>query len=273
MSCLVVGDYSQIEPRLMAHWSRDPRLTSVYLDGGGDVYIDMARAVFETDDVTREQRDICKTLVLGMSYGAGDKKVGAILTVNGYPTSVETGAEYVSRLRSTYPVFFSWRDEVIGQAHRDGFVSTIGGRHRRLGASFLDSRNFKLVGYGERQAVNAIIQGSAADIVRRVMVACQTRVVPEFELLAQVHDELVWEWRGELCSKAGLGGHAADCGLRPSDMQLAELREVAETGHGFNLRVPLLFDVHVGDSWYSGKEGIDLELPADLEEAEAREEE
>ena len=221
---------------------------SVYLEGEGDVYVDMARGVFLVDEVSKEKRDICKPLVLGMSYGAQEKTVGRVLTVNGYPTTPEVGAEYLMRLQMAYPTFFAWREDVIAEVHETGYVTTIGGRHRRLGASFIDRRNYRLVGYGERQAVNAKIQGSAADIVRRVMVG-STRAFPELDLLVQVHDELVWETDAP----------------GPSPERLAQLADFCATGHGFDLRVPLVFEVHVGDSWYSGKEGLDLELPEDLE--------
>ena len=250
MKLLVVGDYSQLEPRLMAHSSGDERLIETYMPGGsGDVYVDMARGVFGEQDVSKEHRDICKTLMLGMSYGAGDRKVGMILTINGYPTSVEVGAEYVAKLRTTYPHFFKWRDEVIQEAHLRGYVCTLSGHRRRLAMNFRERQNYKLVGYGERQAVNAIIQGSAADIVRRVMVR-SAPLFPEMKLLAQVHDELVWE-----------------VDMAPSVHRLDELAAFGATGHGFDLRVPLVFEPHVGDSWYAGKEGSS-ETDLDYEEFE-----
>lgn len=247
--CLVVADYSQLEPRLMAHFSQDEKMLSVYEPGGiGDIYIDMASGVFgvPVEEVAKEQRNISKTLVLAMGYGAGDKKVGSILTVNGYPTTAEVGAEYVARLRDHYPRFFEWREEVIAHVKRAGYVQTIGGRHRRLKAQFIDRRNWKNVGYGERQAVNAIIQGSAGDIVRRTMVRSSSDpLLAPFQLLVQVHDELVWE------------APSAEV----TEERLAKLKWWGEEGHGFSLTVPLLFDPQVGASWHEGKEGAPLELP------------
>ena len=249
--CLVVADYGQLEPRLMAHFSQDPRMLSIYVDGAGDIYADMAAGIFG-DAWTKDHRGICKTLVLAMGYGAGDKKVGSILTVNGYPTDTATGAAYVSELRGLYYVFFEWREQVIARVKTTGYVQTIGGRHRRLKAQFQDRRNWKNVGYGERQAVNAIIQGSAADIVRRTMVnISHDTLLRHFSLLAQVHDELVWE---------------VEAAHLVTDKLLKRLQWHGEENHGYALEVPLDFAPQVGVSWHEAKEGAPLELPEDMEE-------
>lgn len=242
--CLCVADYGQLEPRLMSHWSEDPRLMAVYMPGGsGDVYVDMAEGIF--GESNKERRNICKTLVLAMGYGAGDKKVGTILTINGYPTDMATGSAYVSSLRETYPTFFSWREDIIADVHRKGYVTTIGGRRRRLKAQFADRRNHKLIGYGERQAVNAIIQGSAADIVRRTMVHTSSDpLLMDFRLLAQVHDELVWEVDRD----------------KATQDKLDLIKWHGEYGHGYELRVPMVFDPQLGASWHEGKEGTPLIL-------------
>jgi DNA polymerase-1 len=249
---LCVADYSQLEPRLMAHFSGDPRMLAIYEEGGaGDIYADMAHGIFGTD-WTKDHRGICKTLVLAMGYGAGDKKVGSILTVNGYPTDTATGAAYVAELRGLYVVFFDWREGVIRRVHDTGYVQTIGGRHRRLKAQFVDRRNWKNVGYGERQAVNAIIQGSAADIVRRTMVHTNSDArLADFLLLAQVHDELIWEVEEEQAT--------------PERLKLIKWH--GEQGHGYPLRVPLGFDPELGASWHEGKEGapLPLEMPEEFE--------
>jgi DNA polymerase-1 len=228
-------------------------MLSIYDEGGaGDIYADMAHGIFG-DMWNKSHRNICKILVLAMGYGAGDKKVGQILTVNGTPTDTATGAAYVAELRGLYVVFFDWREQVIRDVHRTGYVRTIGGRHRRLKAQFVDRRNWKNVGYGERQAVNAIIQGSAADVVRRCMVHVNADPrLRHFELLAQVHDELIWQVQEEL--------------ITPDDLPL--LKWHGEIGHGYDLSVPLGFDPQLGASWHEGKEGepLVLELPEDMED-------
>lgn len=256
---LVVGDYSQLEPRLMAHFSCDPLLVDVYTTGK-DIYLETARGIFGRDDLTHEstERGIAKTLVLAMGYGAGPFKVAQILTVNGFPTTEDQAKGYLRELQSLYATFFSWREAVISRVKQRGYVTTLGGRHRRLKAAFADRRNFKNIGYGSRQAVNAVVQGSAGDIVRAAMIAT-VREFPHLTLMAQVHDELVWE--------APSWGDSIDW-----DVTLAEVRHTAETAHAFDLRVPLVFEPHRGTSWFAAKEGI--ELPEDMnEESDGYEEE
>jgi DNA polymerase I-like protein with 3'-5' exonuclease and polymerase domains len=246
---LVVGDYSQLEPRLMAHFSEDPLLLDIYRSDR-DIYLATAEGIFghtvAKDDV---ERGIAKTLVLAMGYGAAYRKVAQILTINGFPTTPETAKDYLAELHALYATFFSWRQAVITRVKLPsrGYVQTLSGRHRRLKAAFTDRRNWKNIGYGERQAVNAIVQGSAGDIVARVMVRGNWQ--HEQLLLAQVHDELVWEWTSH---------------VDPSPQQLEYIQHVGQTAHGFALNVPLKFEPHFGPSWFAAKEGI--VLPEDLNE-------
>lgn len=255
---MVVGDYGQLEPRLFAHFSGDPNITAIYTGGHGDIYADMATGIW--GEVTKDYRTVSKGLVLGMSYGAMEKKVAQVLTSMGYPTTEEVAKGYLTELHKRYKVFFDWRLAVIESAKRRGYVQTIGGRHRRLRAQFKDRKNWKNVGYGERQAVNAVIQGSAGDIVRRVMM----RGIwgSAMNLLAQVHDELIWEWLGK---------------APPASDELAWVRLQGETAHGFDLRVPMQFEPHFGHNWYAAKEGLEdddveelLAETASLEFAEER---
>lgn len=224
------GDYSQLEPRLMAHYSGDPALLDVFLRGDGDVYADMAVAIWGAS--TPERRNVCKTLVLAMNYGAGAPKIAQTLTEAGYPTAAPEAADMIGALQARYAKFFGWREYVIETGGRYGFVPTIGGRKRRIvrgrGMTWKDASR------GERQAVNAVIQGSAADIVSRVMVRIGEGW-PELRLLVQVHDELLLE---------------AD---EAEAIDLSTLAIVAEKGHGFDLDVPLVFEPKIVNDWSEGK--------------------
>ena len=171
-----------------------------------------------------------------MSYGAGPEKVAKTLRLNGHRATTASAKKLIDKLQSNYHVYFEWRERVIAESKRTGSVQTIDGRLRRLqftngGATWKDPSA------PGRQAANAIVQGSAADIVRRVMLHT-TRMFPNLQLLAQVHDELVWEY--DPANPPSLGA-----------LEGWVLR-IAERG----LTVPLVFEPHIGTSWYRAKEGI-----------------
>lgn len=232
------ADYSQLEPRLMAHWSQDLVLLDVFRSAK-DIYQVTAAYIFgvDIDDVSPEQRGICKTAVLAMGYGSGAAKFAMILTERGYPTDEKMAGGYLRELKQLYKTFFAWKEQVIRGAGLIGYVETLAGRRRRLvsGDDRAAGGHWKGAELSETQAVNAVIQGSAADIVQRVMVR-SSRDLPHFGLVAQVHDELLWQSEKE-----------------PAPFELFKLQRIAETGHGFRLSVPLVFEPKVVDTWAAGK--------------------
>lgn len=241
---LVVGDYSQLEPRLLAHFSQDEKLLEVY-DKGIDVYAVTAAGIFgghyKDYGESHPQRKMAKPLFLGDQYGAGYKKLTMLLRLNGFPVTDYEVQKFQARLHSTYATATAWKHAMVREAHRTGYVQTLDGHRRRLGEKLRD-KNWKNRGYGERQAVNAIIQGSAGDVVRRAMVAAHSDF-PELMMLAQVHDEVLFEARpGVLMSSV-------------QDM-LWDMKYVFEVGHDFDLSVPLVFDPQIVSSW-AGKGGND----------------
>ncbi len=226
---LVVGDFSQLEPRLMAHFSQDPELMGVF-QRGEDVYEALAKAAQCT-------RDVAKTLMLAMSYGAGAGKIAETLTVNGYSVTPSAVQGMLKRLQAQFSVYFNWREKVIAESKRTGHVSTMDGRKRRLHTKEAAVNAWKDPSAAGRQAANAVVQGSAADIVRRVMLHCE-KMFPELRLLAQVHDELIWEYDP----------------ANPPDLQKLEKWVLQFASRGVS--VPLEFTPHIGTSWYRAKEGI-----------------
>lgn len=231
---LIIGDYSQLEPRLMAHYSQDRVLLDTYRSGK-DIYLVTAEGIFGRKvEKHEDERQIAKTLILALGYGAGAAKLAQVLALNGYPTSVATAKGYLAELQALYAGLFEWKEGVVGYAKRKGYVTTIGGRHRRVGAAFKERWNHKNIGYGERQAVNAVIQGSAADIVRRAMIA--TEGVGYIRLLAQVHDEMIWEHDPTLTLP------------NTRAMLLKELTDLA-INPGYKLDVPLVFEPAFCTSW------------------------
>ena len=229
------GDFSQLEPRLMAHFSQDPAMMALF-EAGGDIYADIAQAA-------GCPRQVAKTLVLAMGYGAGATKLTEVLITQGFEKEAKKTPRMLTDLRHHYSTYFGWREAAIAEAARRGFVQTLDGRKRRIELKsnklFHQGQwNWKDQGQGERQAANAIIQGSAADIVRRVMLHI-TRLFPSLRLLAQVHDELLWEYEPP---------------LEPDVLDRLEawVIRIAQPG----VSVPLVFTPHAGTSWYRAKEGL-----------------
>ena len=235
----VIADYDQLEMRIMASLSGDHRLVQVF-QNGQDPHEMLASAIFGDVDVLEvprgaacSYRDAAKTLNYAMGYGAGRRKVAQTLSLLGWPTSVDVAGGYLDEMERFYHTLFEWKGQLIAEAHNKGHVSTLGGRRRRLRLAFKDTANWKLVGYGERQAVNAVVQGTAADIIRRAMVQLDT-AIPWVPMLAQVHDELVFEYD-------------PDTFIAPVD--LGVIQSIGEKGHGFDLAVPLVFEPAVATSW------------------------
>lgn len=236
---LIVGDYGQLEPRLMAHFSGDPILHKAYRENK-DVYALTATGIFggqyEDYPPESERRKQSKRIFLGTQYGARYKKLAALLNIDGFPTTPSQAKAYLAALEETYSVLYAWKEDVVRFARRQGYVETLAGRHRRLSVAFKD-KSWKAQGYGERQAVNAEVQGSAGDVVRRCMVAASTDPALEgLRMLAQVHDEVLWEAHPDMTQAE-------------VEAVLPHLKQVMEEAHGFDLSVPLVFEPTIANSW------------------------
>lgn len=250
----VIGDYDQLEMRLMAHFSGDARMVKVFADGG-DPHILTMQGIFGDVDpyaiaagASLGYRDAAKQINYAMGYGAGPKKVAQTLSLFGFPTTPDTAKGYLETAYKFYRGFFKWKETEIALAKRKGSVRTLGGHRRRLRSAFKDVSNWKLVGYGERQAINAIIQGTAADVIRRAMVIAD-ELYPNLHMLAQVHDEVIFEYD-----------------VFPSPYLLGELQRTFEVDHGFDLRVPLVFEPHVCATWADKGGQSEVDLIEDEEE-------
>lgn len=238
---LIVGDHSQLEPRLMAHFSGDPVLLDIYRNQR-DIYLVTGEYIFGRK-LTKEdeERQISKTLILALGYGAGAAKVAQILALNGFWTPVDRAKEYMAHLETLYEVFFKWKRHTHFRTKELGYVKTIGNRYRRLKWAY-GSAKYKVRNKADRQAVNSIIQGSAADILRRNML--HTRLeYPELPLLNQVHDELIWEHDIHEQTSA--------------DHLAAQLQHICQRP-GYSLEVPLVFEPSFCSSWADKGGGITL---------------
>ncbi|NYE29960.1 DNA polymerase-1 [Rhodanobacter sp. K2T2] len=223
---VMAADYSQIELRIMAHLSSDEGLLRAFHDGG-DVHRATAAEVFgvPAEEVTTNQRRAAKAINFGLMYGMSAFGLAKQLAVDRGEAS-----DYMARYFSRYPGVRAYMDATREQAHRDGYVETIYGR--RLYLDNLTSRNQGLRQGAERAAVNAPMQGSAADIIKRAMIAVSgwLKGRDDAHMLMQVHDELVFEVRAD----------AVD------EVRAAVIERMSGAAA---LAVPLLVDVGVGDNW------------------------
>ena len=196
---LLAADYSQIELRIMAHLSRDEGLLQAFAEDR-DIHLATAAEVFglALDAVTPDQRRAAKAINFGLIYGMSAFGLARQL-------GIERGAAqaYVDRYFERYPGVKRYMDETRAQAREAGYVETVFGR--RLYLPDIRSRNRQQQQYAERSAINAPMQGTAADIIKRAMIAVDrwlTRERAPARLVMQVHDELVLEVREEALDEA-----------------------------------------------------------------------
>jgi DNA polymerase-1 len=223
---ILAADYSQIELRIMAHLSNDEGLVRAFREGG-DVHRATAAEVFGVtqEEVTTNQRRAAKAINFGLMYGMSAFGLARALGVDRGEAS-----DYMGRYFSRYPGVRAFMDSTREQAHRDGYVQTLYGR--RLYLENLTSRNQAFRAGAERAAINAPMQGTAADIIKRAMIAVAAWVEPrnDVRLLMQVHDELVFEVRADAVDevRAGIERHMVGAAA---------------------LSVPLQVDIGVGANW------------------------
>jgi DNA polymerase-1 len=187
---LASADYSQIELRVLAHFSRDPALMEAFREGV-DIHARTAALLFEKprEAVTPEERRQAKTINFGLLYGMGPQKLGRELSL-----TLNEAKDFISKYFERLSVLKEYYQQVVDQAKQKGYVTTLAGRRRLL--PDINSRNTQLEAQARRQAINTVVQGSAADIIKMAMlrVAADGKL-REFgaRLLLQVHDELVLE--------------------------------------------------------------------------------
>jgi DNA polymerase-1 len=223
---VMAADYSQIELRIMAHLSGDQGLLKAFHEGG-DVHRATAAEVFglKPEDVSTNQRRAAKAINFGLMYGMSAFGLAKQLGVDRGEAS-----DYMARYFARYPGVHAFMEATREQAHRDGYVETIFGR--RLYLDNLTARNQSLRQGAERAAVNAPMQGSAADIIKRAMITVAAWLMhrDDAHMLMQVHDELVFEVRADAVDAVRAG-------------------VIERMSGAAQLAVPLLVDVGVGANW------------------------
>ncbi len=224
---IVAADYSQIELRIMAHLSGDQGLLRAFAEGR-DIHRATAAEVFGADPegVSDEQRRSAKAINFGLIYGMSAFGLARQL-------GIERGAaqEYVDLYFQRYPGVRDFMDRIRGDAHDKGYVETLFGR--RLYLPEIGARNAQRRAAAERTAINAPMQGTASDIIKRAMLAVDRWIQtdnPGVRMIMQVHDELVFE-------------------VAEAELEGVCTRIKTFMGDAAQLLVPLVVDVGVGDNW------------------------
>ena len=222
---LVSADYSQIELRLMAHFSADPNMLDIY-NRGGDIHAMTASLVFGVplEEVTPEMRRKAKAVNFGIIYGISE--YGLSESVH---CSVKEAKKFIESYFASFPKVKEFVDKTVEDAKKSGEVHTLFGRRRKI--SELSSSNFMTRSFGERAAMNTPLQGSAADIIKIAMISVSEKLKgTNAKLILQIHDELIVECPDE--EVENVKNILVDC-----------MENAAQ------LSVPLTVDVESGKSW------------------------
>ena len=225
------ADYSQIELRVLAHMSGDEQLIEAYKEAR-DIHRTTASQVFHIpfDEVTDLQRRNAKAVNFGIVYGISSFGLSQDLSI-----SKKEAAEYIKRYFETYPKIKSFLDGLVSEAKEKGYSLTMFGRRRPVPE--LTSSNFMQRSFGERVAMNAPIQGTAADIIKIAMIRVHDRLAEEglqSKLILQVHDELLIETHKEELTQV-------------EQILTEEMQGAAQ------MSVTLEIDMHTGNNWYEAK--------------------
>ena len=224
---ILAADYSQIELRIMAHNSQDPGLLDAF-QAGLDIHQATAAEIFAVDlqSVSAEQRRSAKAINFGLIYG-----MSAFGLTRQLGITRGDAQEYIELYFARYPKVKEYMDAIRNQARESGFVETVFGRQLYL--PDIDSRNYQRRQYAERSAINAPMQGTAADIIKKAMIDLEQRLVAESinaKIIMQVHDELV---------------------LEVEDSSVGAVSELVTEamGKAADLDVALKVDLGVGENW------------------------
>ncbi len=229
-SLLLTADYSQVELRILAHFSRDPVFVAAF-EADKDVHRETAAIIFDVavEDVTGRMRDQAKTVNFATLYGQGPFSLGRALGI-----SQEAAREFIAQYFERFAGVRRYLDEQVEQAKERGYVETLMGRRRYVPE--LKAKSWNVRQFGERVAQNTPIQGTAADLVKTAMVRLADALGDDdgARMLLQVHDELVFE-----VEEARVGDMAA--------IVVAEMESACE------LAVPLRVDTGSGPTWLDCK--------------------
>ncbi len=227
----LVADYSQIELRLMAHLSGDPAFIEAFQQGG-DIHRQTAALIFgvPAESVTAEMRGRAKTINFATIYGQGPFALSRKLGI-----SLEDARLFIARYFERFAGVRTFLDRQVELARQNGYVETLFKRRRYIPE--IKDKNFNMRAYGERNAQNSPLQGSAADLIKVAMIGIHRALrdgALESRMLLQVHDELVFE-------------------VPPAELERMRLVVKEHMEGAATLRVPLVVDIGVGPNWLDAK--------------------
>lgn len=228
---LLDADYSQIELRVLASVCGDENMQNAFISGE-DIHASTAAQVFDMPEefVTPEMRSAAKAVNFGIIYG-----IGAFSLSKDIGVSVAEAKKYINDYLNHYPKVNEFMEKIVADGKKNGYVTTIFGRRRYIPE--LSASNKMLQAFGKRAAMNAPIQGAAADIIKIAMVKVYQRLKAEnidAKLILQVHDELIVE-------------------VAQEDKEKAKAILGEEMTNAVRLKVPMIADVNEGKSWYDSK--------------------
>jgi DNA polymerase-1 len=231
-SVLLTADYSQIELRVLAHFTQEPALVRAF-EADEDIHRAVAAEVFSVplDAVSKDQRSQAKVVNFGIIYGVS--AFGLARRIEGL--SQQAAKKLIDAYHARFPTIRQFLEQCVRQAHEKGFVETIMGRRRFL--PMIESAIVAQRNAAERMAINSVVQGSAADLIKVAMLNIQRRLQQEnrpSRMLLQVHDELVFETPREHVQQE-------------ADLVREEMEKA------MSLRVPLKVEVGWGANWQEGK--------------------
>jgi len=179
-------DYSQIELRLLAHFSEDENLINAFLNDK-DIHLETAIKIFGKD-YAKEYRSVAKSINFGLIYGMGPKKLSETINV-----STKEAKEFIEKYFASFPTVKDFIERTKIAARENGYVETLFKRRRYFNFA---SANARTIAAYEREAVNTIFQGSAADIIKKAMIDIK-KAFPKSKMILQIHDELIFEVENE----------------------------------------------------------------------------
>ena len=230
-NCILSADYSQIELRLLAHFSKDQALTEAFA-ADRDIHSFVASQIYAVplEQVTSQMRSSCKAVNFGIIYGQGPFGLSRSIGI-----SQAEAKQFINDYFARYKSIRKFMDDVIDQTKKTGYAETILNRRRRI--ENLNSKNANKRNQAQRLAINTVIQGSAADLIKAAMINIQRKIETEHlavKLILQVHDELVFELPGKQAEK-----HAN---------WITE-----EMASAIKLDIPLKVDINCGPTWLCDK--------------------